>query len=330
MAINDKIVSKEKLSYFKSKLDANGYKNTIEKIHYCGYTGSEYDAPIGQDKKATLTYAAVAAVYGTPQRGVIRARTPDVPGQQYGIDIAISSTLGDTDFVDFSMYDTEAGDKVSVSKQLTTKRYVDANAGKINKIKVNGVEQTITNKEVDIDLTEYARVDGYTGGLEANGPEETDALGATYIPKFVLKKIYNIAPGGYNGISLFYGEEGVHSPVVAPSKEYVDATFRTEAQVAAAISEAQTGAFVKVASYNDLPEEGAAGKIYLVPNSGSGKNVYDEYIWCVIAMLPGGNGGESPVYGYEKIGTTAIDLSGYVQESDLNEITTAEIDAMFV
>ena len=37
-----------------------------------------------------------------------------------------------------------------ITKELVDKNYVDANGGKIDKIKVNGTEQTITNKEVDI------------------------------------------------------------------------------------------------------------------------------------------------------------------------------------
>lgn len=50
-----------------------------------------------------------------------------------------------------------------------------------------------------------------------------------------------------------------------------------------------------------LPATGAAGAIYLVPNSGSSPNIYDEYIYVANA--------------WEKIGTTEIDLSGYVQTS---------------
>ena len=43
--------------------------------------------------------------------------------------------------------------------------------------------------------------------------------------------------------------------------------------------------------------------------------MYDEYIWVNDS--------------YEKIGTTAMDLSGYMLSSDLVPITNEEIDAMF-
>lgn len=64
---------------------------------------------------------------------------------------------------------------------------------------------------------------------------------------------------------------------------------------------------------------GADGTIYLVQNSGSSPNSKDEYFWNKAGSTPG----------YEKIGTTDVDLSGYVKTTDLVEITTADIDSMF-
>lgn len=66
-----------------------------------------------------------------------------------------------------------------------------------------------------------------------------------------------------------------------------------------------------------LPSTGTKGVIYLVSNSGSSPNSYDEYIWIV----PSG-GSER----FEKIGTTDVDLSGYLQISAY--ITNAEIDTI--
>lgn len=64
---------------------------------------------------------------------------------------------------------------------------------------------------------------------------------------------------------------------------------------------------------------GAGGTIYLVQNTGSSPNTKDEYFWNSAGSTPG----------YEKFGTTDIDLSGYVQTTDLVEITTSDIDIMF-
>ena len=67
-----------------------------------------------------------------------------------------------------------------------------------------------------------------------------------------------------------------------------------------------------------LPATGEIGVIYLVPNGEStGTNTYDEYIWLTAAER------------FEKIGTTDVDLSGYVQSNQLVEISTADIDTMF-
>lgn len=65
-----------------------------------------------------------------------------------------------------------------------------------------------------------------------------------------------------------------------------------------------------------LPSTGRTGTIYLVSNSGSAPNIYDEYIWIASTSK------------FEKIGTTDVDLSGYVQDSDMVAITNAEIDAI--
>lgn len=69
-----------------------------------------------------------------------------------------------------------------------------------------------------------------------------------------------------------------------------------------------------------LPAEGKSGAIYLIPNQGTAPNVYDEYIW-----IKG-----DPTGSWEKIGTTEIDLSGYVSDDDMVEITTDEIDTIML
>lgn len=77
--------------------------------------------------------------------------------------------------------------------------------------------------------------------------------------------------------------------------------------------------FQKVNSYSDLPQTGQNGVIYLVPNSGAIPNIYDEYVWYTDPSTT------PPTSGYEKIGTTAVDLSGYVQYTDISLISNQEI-----
>ena len=76
-----------------------------------------------------------------------------------------------------------------------------------------------------------------------------------------------------------------------------------------------TGVEFRIVS--SLPSTGESGVIYLVPNSGTTPNSYDEYIW----ITPSGGTGR-----FEKIGTTDVDLSGYLQISAF--ITNAEIDTI--
>ena len=64
----------------------------------------------------------------------------------------------------------------------------------------------------------------------------------------------------------------------------------------------------------NLPASGQTGVIYLIANSGSGTNSYDEYIWL-------GNS-------FEKIGTTDVDLSGYLQTT--SKISNDDIDDIIV
>lgn len=67
-----------------------------------------------------------------------------------------------------------------------------------------------------------------------------------------------------------------------------------------------------VTSTEEMTDENT---IYLLANEGTGNNIYDEYI--VVDETP------------EKIGSTEVDLTNYVQKNDLVRITNGEIDSAF-
>ena len=91
----------------------------------------------------------------------------------------------------------------------------------------------------------------------------------------------------------------------------------TKTETDTAISTAVAGITgVSFEVVTSLPATGEDGVIYLVSNSGSSPNSYDEYIWL------------SAQSRFEKIGTTDVDLSGYVQSSEMTTITNAEIDTI--
>ena len=89
--------------------------------------------------------------------------------------------------------------------------------------------------------------------------------------------------------------------------------YQTEEQVTQAVTKAVANINKKqvVTSTEEMTDENT---IYLMANEGAGNNIYDEYI--VYEGTP------------EKVGTTEVDLSGYIKETDLVEITNEEIDVM--
>lgn len=102
---------------------------------------------------------------------------------------------------------------------------------------------------------------------------------------------------------------------VVLESELTSKNYQNETQVNTLIANAIgdiTGISYEIVT--SLPETGEAGVIYLVSNNGANPNIYDEYIYT--------NGA------FEKIGTTDVDLSGYVQDSDLVAITNSEIDTL--
>lgn len=95
--------------------------------------------------------------------------------------------------------------------------------------------------------------------------------------------------------------------------------YQTANQVSSAIASALnniTGISYEIVA--TLPAEGAPGVIYLINNNGSNPNIYDEYIY----VETDGTGS------FEKIGTTDVDLSNYLQTSDIISITNGEIDTI--
>ena len=94
--------------------------------------------------------------------------------------------------------------------------------------------------------------------------------------------------------------------------------YQTASDVQSAINSAISGITgIEFEVVQSLPATGETGVIYLLSNSGTSPNAYDEYIWL------------SSSSSYEKIGSTAVDLTGYWAKADLVEVTNAQIDTIF-
>lgn len=136
--------------------------------------------------------------------------------------------------------------------------------------------------------------------------------------KNVIEKIQK------NGVDLTISGKTVNIPI--PTDANIEALitahgYQTGTDVTAAIDAALaeiTGFEFEVV--NTLPATGTKGVIYLVPNGSAAANSKDEYIW----VIP-----EEGTPHFEQIGSTDVDLSGYVQATEMHSLTNAEIDTIF-
>ncbi len=181
------------------------------------------------------------------------------------------------------------------------KKYIDENGllyfwTKIKNLIINKVDK-IDGKglsENDFTTTEKNKLSGIASGAQVNIIE---SIKVNNTVQSIANKSVNITvPTNTNQLTNGAG-------------------YQTASQVNALISESLkniTGIDYQVVS--SLPTTGKKGLIYLISNSGTSNNIYDEYIWVNNK--------------FEKIGTTAVDLSGYLKTTDLVAITNAEIDTI--
>lgn len=87
-----------------------------------------------------------------------------------------------------------------------------------------------------------------------------------------------------------------------------DSNFTTQTQVMQAIASIPQ---FKLSIVSELPTTGEKMTLYLVPKEGSGNDVYNEYIWVENTST------------FEFIGSTAVDLTDYVKNTDYATTTKA-------
>lgn len=123
-----------------------------------------------------------------------------------------------------------------------------------------------------------------------------------------------------NGVNLTVQNKTINIPI--PTDADIESLiaahgYQTASDVTQAIDDALadiTGIDFEIVA--TLPATGEKGVIYLVGDA----SPYDEYIW----VEPTGG----TAY-FEQIGSTDIDLSGYVQASEMHALTNSEIDTIF-
>ena len=96
---------------------------------------------------------------------------------------------------------------------------------------------------------------------------------------------------------------------------YTKTESYTKAEVNSLIGDLKT---IQIEKVTQLPTTGESNKIYLVPvSSETEENHHIEYIWVASENR------------FEQIGDTKIDLTGYWSKSELREVTTSEVNALF-
>lgn len=91
-----------------------------------------------------------------------------------------------------------------------------------------------------------------------------------------------------------------------------DSNFATQTQVMQAIASIPQ---FKLSIVSELPSTGEKMTLYLVAKEGSENDVYNEYIWI------------EQTSSFEFLGTTAVDLTGYVKNTDI--ATTTKLGLVF-
>lgn len=141
--------------------------------------------------------------------------------------------------------------------------------------------------------------DVYYGLPKINNAHNYTSSSAYYAP----------TSGGTSGYIL--KANGSTSAPTWDSVSNIMSAYATTASVTQAIADAIDGVTsFEYSIVTTLPTTGVKGTIYLISHTHGTQDVYDEYIWV----------GD----GYEKIGNTDIDLSGYWSTSDLVAITATE------
>lgn len=189
----------------------------------------------------------------------------------------------------------------------------------IKSVKVNGTALTPdSNKTVNVDVPVFS---GSGTGEPGMGTEEcvnvkiADRGNSDYID-------INFTANGLTLTGSIYDNDIAGGTNCRSSRIIPDET-RVSALITAELGDISGVDFVVVAANEELPETGVKGKFYLKATGATGGNKYDEYVWVNHGTA------EEPDYGYEKLGTMDVDLTGYIKESDIQFATKADIDAIF-
>ena len=329
--------------------------NKVDKVSGKGLSTNDYTTPEKTKLAGIEAGAEVNASKGISVNGA--AQTPDEDTKVVDITVPtkLSQLTNDGNFVvDANYVHTDKNFTEALETKLNG---IAANAqvNVIETIAVNGSNLTPTSKKVNItvptqtsDLTndsnfvedaDYVHTDnnyttteknklaGIANGAQANVIETIAVNGANQ--PVSDKKVNITVPTAVSNLTNDSGFQTATQVNSAISSATAD--FMTEGEITQAISEAtadlateeyvtqQLANFNKKEVVESTEEMTDQNTIYLIESTQPGQNnIYDEYI-----VVDTGSGTVA-----EKIGTTEVDLTNYVKNTDLVAITNGEIDTI--
>ena len=323
--------------------------NKVDKVSGKGLSTNDYTTPEKTKLAGIETGAEVNAINGISVNGAAQEPDEDTKVVDITVPTKLSQLTNDGNFVTDANY--VHTDKNFTEALETKLNGIAANAqvNVIETIAVNGSNLTPTSKKVNItvptqtsDLTndsnfvedaDYVHTDnnytttdknklaGIANGAQANVIETIAVNGEDLTP--TSKKVNIEVP---ENVSDLVNDSGFQTASqVSTTVNNAVSNRPTTTQMTSAIQEATEGLATEtyvtqqLANINkkqvvtSTTQMTDANTIYLMANEGGeANNIYDEYI--VYNGKP------------EKIGTTEVDLTNYVQESELVAISNGDID----
>lgn len=220
-----------------------------------------------------------------------------------------SDLTNDSDFVADASYVHTDNNYTSTDKNKLSSIASGAEANVIEGVTVNGSDATITNKKAIISVPTKTSDLTNDSNFVADGSYVHTDNNYTTTDKNKLSAVESgaevnvIDTISINGTDATVTNKKVDITVPTKVSDITnDSGFQTASDVASAINSAIGGiTSISFEVVTSLPATGQNGVIYLMSNGGTDPNIYDEYIYVN--------------NNFEKIGTTEVDLSNYLQLS---------------
>ena len=191
--------------------------------------------------------------------------------------------------------------------QKTREDYIQADS-EIHQI-LNNHAENLTNLHNDVD-----DLGDQVAGIEEKIPESTSASNPLINKQQLLDEEMDIREDLNSGLSELQTQITHQAAEIAGKQDELIAgdNIIISGNIISATG-AGGGVGFDVIVVQELPESGEKGIIYLVPKDSAAPDIYDEYVWVTTTST------------FELIGSTKVDLTGYVKNTDYATTTTAGV-----